>query len=290
MSDESNIDFDANMRYDRKERLCRIKGLRGMDMVDEKKTILMTKLAIFEKHEDNKSLVVSKYYRSDYVRYNVLKTWVAITILYWCLIAGYVFMEFDSILSQLNDLDYFAIVYKMLGGYAVVCLIYFVFSYLLYNYRYQKAKKGLVDYNVNLKKLIHADDEPAAPKRALDANRRTTDDMSSVRTSATPQQKRANVSRSAMVQRQLEAEQERKNQEIIENVKKRNERVSAKQEEELRRQRQIEEERRRIRERRERLEREQLEKLRQERMQQGMYRENHEYNANRPNGSGRGDK
>ena len=42
-------------------------------MVDEKKTILMTKLAIFEKHEKNKSLVVSKYYRSDYVRYNVLK-------------------------------------------------------------------------------------------------------------------------------------------------------------------------------------------------------------------------
>lgn len=34
-----------------------------MDMVDEKKTILMTKLAIFEKHEKNKSLVVSKYYR-----------------------------------------------------------------------------------------------------------------------------------------------------------------------------------------------------------------------------------
>ena len=52
-----------------------------MDMVDEKKTILMTKLAIFEKHEKNKSLVVSKYYRSDYVRYNVLKKWVGLTIL-----------------------------------------------------------------------------------------------------------------------------------------------------------------------------------------------------------------
>lgn len=258
-------------------------------MVDEKKTILMTKLAIFEKQEKSKSLVVSKYYRNDYVRYNVLKTWVAVTILYWCLIAGYVFMQFDVILSKLNDLDYFAIVYKMLGGYAAVCLIYFLFSYLLYNYRYKKAKKGLVEYNVNLKKLIHADDEPVAPKRVLDGNR-TTDDMTAARTPASPQQKRANVSRSAMVKRQLEVEQERKNQEIIENVKKRNERVSAKQEEELRRQRQMEEERRRIRERRERLEREQLEKLRQERLQQSMYRENHEYDMNRSNGTGRGDK
>ena len=104
-----------------------------MDMVDEKKTILMTKLAIFEKNEKNKSLVVSKYYRSDYVRYNVLKTWVAVTVLYWCLIAGYVFMAFDSILEKMNDLDYFAIVYKMLGGYVIVCAIYFVIASLIYN-------------------------------------------------------------------------------------------------------------------------------------------------------------
>ena len=101
-------------------------------MVDEKKTILMTKLAIFEKHEKNKSLVVSKYYRSDYVRYNVLKTWVAVTVLYWSLIAGYIVMAFDSILEKLNDLDYFGIVYKMLGGYVAVCAIYFVFAFILF--------------------------------------------------------------------------------------------------------------------------------------------------------------
>ena len=111
-------------------------------MVDEKKTILMTKLAIFEKHEKNKSLVVSKYYRRDYVRYNVLKTWVAATILYWSIVAGYIFMAFDSILEQLNDLDYFGIVYKMLGGYVIVCLVYFLFATFLYNYRYQSADSG----------------------------------------------------------------------------------------------------------------------------------------------------
>ena len=121
-----------------------------MDMVDEKKTILMTKLAIFEKHEKNKSLVVSKYYRSDYVRYNVLKTWVAVTVLYWCVIAGYIFMTFDSILEKLNDLDYFAVVYKMLGGYVIICAIYFLFAFILYNYRYKKARNGLVQYNICL--------------------------------------------------------------------------------------------------------------------------------------------
>ena len=143
-------------------------------MVDEKKTILMTKLAIFEKHEKNKSLVVSKYYRSDYVRYNVLKTWVAVTVLYWCVIAGYIFMTFDSILEKLNDLDYFAVVYKMLGGYVIICAIYFLFAFVLYNYRYKKARNGLVQYNINLKELIHADDPPEMQRRMVDDTKRTT--------------------------------------------------------------------------------------------------------------------
>ena len=255
-------------------------------MVDEKKTILMTKLAIFEKHEKNKSLVVSKYYRSDYVRYNVLKTWVAVTVLYWSLIAGYIFMAFDSILEKLNDLDYFGIVYKMLGGYVAVCAIYFVFSFILYNYRYRKAKDGLVQYNVNLKELIHADDPPEMKEHMVDERKRTTDNVSAARNSHTEQASRASVSRSDMVKRQLQEQQERKNQEIIENVKRRNERISARQQEEQRKQQEMEEERRRIRAHRERLEQEQLQKIRQE-QQQRMHREDHVYNTK--NGAGRGE-
>ena len=248
----------------------------------------MTKLAIFEKREKNKSLVVSKYYRSDYVRYNVLKTWVAVTVLYWCVIAGYIFMTFDSVLEKLNDLDYFAIVYKMLGGYAIVCAIYFLFAFILYNYRDKKAKNGLVQYNINLKELIHADDPPEQRRRMVDESKRATDDVSAARKHAPKANSRANVSRSEMIQRQLQAQQEQKNQEIIENVKRRNERISAQQQEEAQRQQEMEEERRRIRARREQLEREQLQRIRQE--QQSMYRENHVYNTNTPDGAGRGDK
>lgn len=255
-------------------------------MVDEKKTILMTKLAIFEKHEKNKSLVVSKYYRSDYVRYNTLKTWVAVTILYWSLIAGYVFMAFDSILEKLNDLDYFAIVYKMLGGYVVVCGIYFLFSFILYNYRYKKIKEGLIQYNVNLKALIHVDDTPGMKNHMLEESGRTTDNVSQAR--VTDSEARARVSRSDIIQRQLQEQQERKNQEIIENVKRRNERLSAQQELEQQKLREMEEERRRIRARREQLEREQLQRIRQQ--SQTMTRENHVYNTNVQNGAGRGEQ
>ena len=258
-------------------------------MVDEKKTILMTKLAIFEKHEKNKSLVVSKYYRRDYVRYNVLKTWVAATVLYWSIVAGYVFMAFDSILERLNDLDYFGIVYKMLGGYVIVCLVYFLFATILYNYRYKKAKEGLTEYNVTLKALIHADDAPDAEQHMVSDAKRTTDDVSVARTQTQAQERRAHVSRSEMINRQIQEQQERKNQEIIENVKKRNARVAAQKEQEQLRQQDMEEERRRIRARREQLEREQLEQLRNQRNNQNVYRENHVYNTDTPNRTGRGE-
>ena len=122
----------------------------------------------------------------------------------------------------------------------------------------------------------------------VDESKRATDDVSAARRHASKANSRANVSRSEMIQRQLQAQQEQKNQEIIENVKRRNERISAQQQEEAQRQQEMEEERRRIRARREQLEREQLQRIRQE--QQSMYRENHVYNTNTPDGAGRGDK
>ena len=88
-----------------------------------------------------------------------------------------------------------------------------------------------VQYNINLKELIHADDPPEMQRRMVDDTKRTTDDVSAARAHAPQQASRANVSRSEMVQRQLQAQQERKNQEIIENVKRRNERISEKQQE-----------------------------------------------------------
>ena len=73
-------------------------------MIDEKKVALMTKLAIFEKHESSDSLVLSKYYKSDYVRYNMLKALIAGTVVYWAIIAAYVFMKFDRCWQILTSL------------------------------------------------------------------------------------------------------------------------------------------------------------------------------------------
>ena len=95
-------------------------------MINEKKVGLMTKISIYEKKEENRELVISKYYKTDYVRYNVLKQLVASTVFYWGAVACYIFMKFEDMLAKINQIDYFDLMYKLLGGYVVFCFAYFV--------------------------------------------------------------------------------------------------------------------------------------------------------------------
>lgn len=252
---------------------------RGMVVIDENKVALMTKLAIYEKHENGRNLVMSKYYENDYVRYNVLKTWVAATVAYWVIIAAYIFMSFDDLLAKVNDIDYFDLMYKILGAYAAFCIVYYLISSVIYRYRYISAKKGLVEYNSNLRDLIELEGGPMHRGKVAKGSRVNMDlaqgkSGEAKNTNAKPKTK---VNRSEIVKQREAAEERRKEAEIIENVKKRNERIAMQNEEKLRQQRQAEEDRRRIQERRKQLEREQMEKLRNERMQQ-MQRQNHTYN------------
>lgn len=253
-------------------------------MVDEKKVKLMTKLAIYEQKEQHRAVPMSKFYKSDYVRYNVLKTWVAATVVYWSVFAVYIYMNFENVLIKINEIDYFKVIYNLLGGYVAFCLIYYLFASFVYNYRYSKCRRGLAKYNGNLKKLIAY--EKGEPEDGIVGEVINEDEDFLVDDSETErkelinqarQSSRVRVSRSELI-KQAEAEKQKaKEQEIIENVRRRNERISMQNEAILNRQKQAELDKKRIQERRKQLEQQQLEKLRQERMQQ-MARQNHYYN------------
>lgn len=253
-------------------------------MVDENRVKLMTRLAIYEKHEGNRNLVMSKYYKKDYVRYQVLKTWVASTVVYWAVIGSYIFMKFEDLLAGINDMDYFDIMYRMLAWYVVFCLAYFFFATILYSYRYAKAKPGLVEYNSNLKDLIELEGGAMHHAKAVsedDTMMRNTQET--VEEKDTVQSSRGSVSRSAIVNQRLAEGEKQKEEEILENIKRRNARLAEKE----RQARQLEEDRRRIQERRRLLERQEMErrrKLRQEQMERERYTD---YGNSDDEGSGR---
>lgn len=254
-------------------------------MVDENRVKLMTKLTIYEEKQMHKAIAMSKFYKRDYVRSNVLKTWVASTVVYWSVFAAYIYMHFEDVLAKINEFDYFDIMYKLLAGYVVFCAIYFVFSSLVYGYRYEKAKSGLAEYNGNLKRLIAIDSGEEPIVKVVDDDTRVSEEMNKEHNDAN---QRLKVNRMELMRKQQKLEEEKKEQEIIENVRKRNERVAAKNETLSRQQREAEEDKRRIRERRLQLEREQMERLRNERLQrmQEINRQNHTYNDESDDGEG----
>ena len=123
-------------------------------MLDEDKIRLMTKITIYEKNEEPGELTMSRYYREDYVKLGCLKTLVVTTFCYWFLIAVYIILNMESIMNQINSMDYFDVMTKLMTGYVGAMLVFYLYAFLIYNYKYAKAKKHLVRYNKNLRRLI----------------------------------------------------------------------------------------------------------------------------------------
>lgn len=267
-------------------------------MIDEKKVSLMTKIALFERKQDSGTLIMSRYYKSDYVRFNILKTWVAATFVYWAVVAFYVYMEFDDMLAKVSEVDYFDVMYKLLGWYVLFCFVYFVFSYLLYGYRYDKAREGLAEYNSNLKDLIELEGGPMHKGKLVSDSDLNTgssrrrlhqDDIfeeekagEERRRSEPKQEPRARVNKEELFRQRQEQEEKLREKQIIENVKQRNARIAAQNEAALRQQQQHERDRQLIIERRKQLEQQRLEQVRREN-QQRINRENHQYTVSQDN-------
>lgn len=248
-------------------------------MIDKKKVSLMTKLAIYEKKEERDALALSRFYKRDYVRFNVLRTWVAATVAFWGIVGIYAFMNFDDILVEINDVDYFAAMYKLLFYYVVVCGLYFAFSSLVYNVRYELAKPGLVKYNSNLKDLIELEGGPMHYAHVVKDSKVVegkSEDGEFLKDDSAIRRPKVNKTE-IFKQREAEREKDRE-QQIIANVQKRNERIAAKNEAHLRAQQRYEEDRRMIIEKRKQLEQAQMEQLRARSMER-MQRQNHVYNS-----------
>lgn len=255
-------------------------------MINEKKVALMTKAAIYEKHEEYNGLYMSRFYQRDYVRFNVLKTWIAVTVAFWSVVGAYVFLQFQNLLEKINEMDYFSIMYDLIGRYVLVCAVYFVFAWFLYNVRYFKAKKGLVDYNSNLRQIIEL--EEGGGKVVSEKESRVSNRVEA-RVAPVPNAERGNVTKSDMIGKVKAEEEEKKRQEIIENMKRLNEQKAKRAEAEEKKRQQIEIEKQRIRENRRRLEAEQMERFKRE-QQEKFSREDHTYNGGANNDNMRGDK
>lgn len=122
-------------------------------MLNEERVILMTKLASYEADEGKQNVAIGKYFRSDYIRMQTIKSIIYATITFIIVVALIILMDFENIMGDIYQMDMFQYAQKILFGYLGFVGGYGIISYVIYSIRYKSARKKLKVYFNNLKRL-----------------------------------------------------------------------------------------------------------------------------------------
>ena len=122
-------------------------------MLNEERIILMTKMASYEENEGKKNVAIGNYFRNDYIAIQVLKSIFCATVAFAIVFALFVFYDFEIFMQDIYKMDLVTFAQRVLLYYGITVSVYGIISYVVYSYRYAKAKKSLKCYYHNLKKL-----------------------------------------------------------------------------------------------------------------------------------------
>ena len=122
-------------------------------MLNNKKIRTMTKLALYEQMDGKEDIRMGKYYKTDYVRLQVLKTVVNVTVGYILILILIGMYKAEYIISNLVTFDFVRIGQYILGFYIMIMAVFVTGSILGYSLKYDKSRKDLSKYYKSLKKL-----------------------------------------------------------------------------------------------------------------------------------------
>lgn len=122
-------------------------------MLNEERIILMTRMESYAENDGKKNMKIGNYFRSDYISIQIIKSVVSATIAFGIGFILYVLYHLETFLQDVYKMDLIAFAKNVLIYYGVTVVTYGVICYLVYSYRYSKARKSLKNYYNHLKKL-----------------------------------------------------------------------------------------------------------------------------------------
>ena len=128
--------------------ICEVKTV-----LNENKVKMMTRMAIYEKNEGKKMLRTAKFFKGDYVSLAVLKSTIATTFAFIIVALMVVLCNTESIIRQINSMDYVALGKKIIVYYVLALIVYAVISGIYSAYQYDKTRSGIKKYVMRLNKL-----------------------------------------------------------------------------------------------------------------------------------------
>lgn len=122
-------------------------------MLNENKVKMMTKMAIYEKNEGRRMLKTARYFKSDYIAFGILKTLITTTIAYIIMLIMYVLYNMESIIKDINKIDYTEVGTNLIIGYVAMIAVFSAIAFVVYGKQYDNSRNGLKRYFSRLNKL-----------------------------------------------------------------------------------------------------------------------------------------
>ena len=122
-------------------------------MLSQERIKLMTKMAAYEENEGKKYMSIGSYFRSDYMGMQVIRSVICGTLAFFLLAGLYVYYHFETMMQDIYKMDLLLLGRRVLFYYIVFIAAYSVITYVIYSFRYSRAKRSLKHYYYHLKQI-----------------------------------------------------------------------------------------------------------------------------------------
>ena len=122
-------------------------------MLSQERIKLMTKMAAYEEKEGKVYMSIGSYFRSDYMGMQVIRSVISATFAFLIICGFYVYYHLESLMQDIYKLDVWTLGKQVLLYYIIFVAAYALITYIVYSFRYSKAKRSLKRYYRHLKQL-----------------------------------------------------------------------------------------------------------------------------------------
>ena len=136
-------------------------------MVSKDNVKLMSKVAMYEKHQGKTEIPMNSFYKWDYARVNALGAVVNATIAFVLVAVIVIVYKMDFLLSNILKMNYKKIGIQIAIVYCIWIVLYWLAAMIVYSRKYEKARPNIIIYNHDLKKLNEAGRMETMKSKAL---------------------------------------------------------------------------------------------------------------------------
>lgn len=123
-------------------------------MIAKDKIRTMSRMAIFESSKEGKeALGTIRFFRTDYIRWEILKTVVSVTIGYAIVLGLVILYHLEYLIKNATKLNYTSLGFRILGIYLILLIIYITFTMMTAVYRYRQSRRRYLGYERQIKEL-----------------------------------------------------------------------------------------------------------------------------------------